>query len=1147
MFRFSKLFVICLFGLTPAAFADVKPHAGMLRYPDVSKDDIVFVYANDIWIVPRTGGTALPLASPPGQEQFPRFSPDGQRIAFVGNYDGNRDLYVMSINGGAAQRVTYHPDAETLCDWVPAKLIPNVSSDSSADRLLYYSNAFAGLRRQQQLMTVSVDGGLPEKLPVPYGANGAISPDGQWLAYTPHTTDFRTWKRYRGGMATDIWLFNLRDKTAKKATDWEGTDTQPMWQDKTLYYLSDAGSEHRLNIWSYDPASNKRAQVTHFEEFDIKWPSIGPGPNGRGEIIFQMGRDLRLLDLSTGKDQTVEVIIPGDRPRIRPREFDVKKHITNVSISPTGKRAVAEARGDIWTLPAQKGSARNMTRTSGIFERDPSWSPDGKWIAYFSDATGEYELYTRPADGKAESPVRAGVEPKQLTHGSPDFYYSPTWSPDSKYIAFNDKAGGIWLCNAESPARAGIEAGTARLIDTDPWAGQPRLSWSKDSRWIAYAKSGDNRQSALFLYEVEPGKVHQVTSGVFNDFLPTFDRKGDNLYFISSRNWTSPAYEDLGTTFVYNKTNVIMAIPLKKDGKAPFAPKSDEETPSTQPADATSQPASAPSSAPASQPASQPSSQPDDKKPIEILLDKFERRAVILPMKRGVFGDLVVAHDGKLIYSRGVASGDEGDSSIKIFDLSDENDKKEEQTVFGESGSFVISADGKKLLIRKDDTLAIVDAAKDQKLEKPISTDGLKTIIDPRAEWKQIFTDVWRLQRDFFYDPHMHGVDWPKMRDRYAKMLADCASREDVSYVIAELISELNAGHTYYSGGDIENPPSVTVGMLGCDYELANGAYRIKKIYEGGAWDADGRGPLSQPGIDVKEGDYLLAVNRVPIDMKKDPWAAFQGLAGKVVTLTVSEKPTLDAGGPDPSIGNKAREVIIELPDSEAPIRYRAWIENKRDYVSKKTDGKVGYIYVPNTGTDGQNDLFRQFYGQIDKQALIIDERWNGGGQIPTRFIELLNRPATNYWARRDGKDWPWPPDSHQGPKCMLINGLAGSGGDAFPAYFKMMKIGKLIGMRTWGGLIGISGNPGLIDGGATTVPTFGYYKLNSTWGIEGHGVDPDIEVVDDPSKMTNGGDPQLDAAIKLMLEEVKTHPFIAPKRPQYPNRSGMGVREEDK
>jgi tricorn protease len=1127
-----------------------RPHGGMIRYPDVSATHIVFLYANDLWLVSREGGLASPLASPSGPELMPKFSPDGRSIAFVGNYEGNRDLYVIPAEGGVSARVTYHPATEMLCDWTPD------------GRLLYATNGFAGLARQTQLFSVAPDGGLPTKIPVPYGANGAISADGQVLAYTPHAIDFRTWKRYRGGMQTDLWLFDLKARTSKQITDWEGLDSLPMWNNDKVYYLSDAGSNHRLNIWSYDTKSAERKQITDFADYDVKWPSIGPGKLGKGEIVFQNGSELFLLDLSTGKSREVLVSVPGDRPKIRRRNIEANEFIAAWDISPTGKRALFEARGDIWTAPAKEGVPRNLTRTSGVAERDPAWSPDGQWIAYFSDATGEYELYVAQSDGKEK--------PRQLTKDGKVFRFSPTWSPDSKQILFTDKGGAIY--------RHDVEKKETRLVDTNPSGDPTRGAWSPDSRWVVYAKQMPNRLTAVLLYEVEADKKHQLTSGRFADSWPTFDRDGDFLYFASARSFSSPIYEDLGTTFVYAELDQLFAVPLRKDVKSPLAPKSDEELwgeakekadkeekekeekengekekkngdekngdknnqkkESDKPAEPTTKSAT---TKPGDEKKNGKEAKAKEIKPVKIDLEGFERRAVLLPPKKGLFSRLCVNDKGHLLYTRGVARGIDEKPSIKILDLKDKKaEKKEEKTVVDEVGDFALSADGKKLLVRKDEkTYAIIDAAAEQKLDKPLAITGMTVNVDPRLEWKQIFTDAWRIHRDYFYVPNMHGINWDKTRAMYERMLADCVSRDDVTYVIGEMISELNIGHAYVRGvGDVDREPSVTVGLLGCDFELFDGAYRIKRIYEGGPWDADGRGPLSEPGIDVKEGDYLLAVNQAPVDTTRDPWAALQGLADKNVTITISGKPARD---------DKARDIVVKPIASEAPLRYRAWIERNRAYVDRQSEGKLGYIYVPNTGLEGQNDLVRQFFGQTDKAGLIIDERWNGGGQIPTRFIELLNRPITNYWARRDGDDWPWPPDSHQGPKVMLINGLAGSGGDMFPWLFKYNKLGKLIGTRTWGGLVGISGNPPFIDGGNTNAPTFGFYEKDGTWGVEGHGVDPDMVVVDDPAKMVDGGDPQLDAAIAHLLAEVKSRPYIPPKRPEPPDRRGMGIKEEDK
>ncbi|MBX3316113.1 MAG: PD40 domain-containing protein [Phycisphaeraceae bacterium] len=1260
------------------AAADITPSGSMLRWPDVSKSHICFVYANDIWIVPRTGGLASPVANPPGQEAFPKFSADGKSIAFVGNYDGGRDLYIVdldtSLAGNPARRVTHHPGAENLADWNP---------DGS---LLFMGNGFAGLPRQTQLLKVPAEGGLPTHLPVPYAGFGSISPDGTWLAYTPHSTDTRTWKRYRGGMATDVWLFNLKDNSSKRITDWEGTDTIPMWvpggDGKVVYFLSDRGPEHRLNIWSYNLGTGASTQVTKFTEFDVRWPSIGPGPNGKGEIVFQHGSELRLLDLATGKDAVVKVTIPGDRPTLRSRTVDASGLTRGASISHSGKRVAVESRGDIWSIPAKEGVTRNLTRTDGIFERDPAWSPDGRWIAYFSDESGEYELWVRPSDAtppekKNDKASKDGdaadsgdatsaADPRKLTSLGAGFRYSPLWSPDSKHIAFTDKGGALFLTNAAT--------GETAEIDRDPWAASVWKSFSHDSTWLAYERSDENnRNNCVWLFNVVTGEKHKVTSEMTSCSAPTFDAKGDWLFMRSARTFSAPIYSDLDTTFIYSGTQVLLAVPLRSDVKNPWAVKSDEETikldkkseakdskdsekkdgksagtaesaaddgisgswqgfaeipgengqkinlpfalnvtlnpdgslsgsivsamgtmpvtggsfdkasgmltisirtpdgeagtisgtvkgesftgtwiggDQSGPVTMTRESKAAPKSAEAKD-----ADKDDDKKDAEkkdekkealkIELDGLEQRAIQLPIGSGNFGAMAVTEDNKLIYARGPARGGQDPWSIKIYDLADES--KEEKTVTSGAASFALSADRKKLIVwRGGGNITIMDPAAGGGKSSNPPVNNLWMQIDPRKEWSQIFTDVYRLQRDFFYEPTLHGVDWDAMRNRYASMLADCVTREDVNWVIAEFISELNVGHAYVTGpGDVSSSgPSRPVGMLGADYELvpASGdspaAYRITKIHAGGIADTDARGPLSQLGVNAKVGDFLLAVNGQPIDTTRDPFAAFIGTAGRPTQITLSDKPVIDGS---------ERVVLVTPIGDETNLRFRTWIDANRRYVHEKSGGRIGYIYVPNTGIDGQNELFRQFAGERGREALIIDERWNGGGQIPTRFIELLNRPALNYWARRDGKDWVWPPDAHNGPKCMLINGLAGSGGDMFPHLFKQVGLGKLIGTRTWGGLVGISGNPGLIDGGAISVPTFGFYETDGTWGIEGHGVDPDIEVIDDPALMVNGGDPQLDRAIDLMLSELQTKPYAPPARPKSPNRAGMGIAEEDK
>lgn len=1081
----------------------------MLRYPDISANAIVFVYADDLWVVSREGGVAIPLASPNGLETFPRFSPDGSTIGFAGNYDGNTDLYTVPIAGGVPVRVTHHPASETMCDWTPD------------GQLLFMSRGQDNLGKRAQLYTVPADGGLPEKLPVPYGAFGTLNSDGEWLAYVPWSRDGRTWKRYRGGMASDVWLFNTTTHESERVTDWEGTDSLPMWHGNTVYYLSDAGSNHRLNIWSFDTETKEKKQVTKFNDYDVKWPSIGPGPTGSGEIIFQHGSDLTVIDLASGIQRSVDIQIPGARPTLRSKRVDASEYIQSYAISPTGKRVVSEARGDIWSLPAENGTPRNLTASSGVAERDPSWSPDGRWITYFGDETGEYELYLTQSDGKGET--------RQLTNDGAVFRYSVKWSPDSEKLLYTDKTGKFFVVD--------VESGAQTLVDQDPWANGPSGSvknWSSDSRWIVYERcSEDVPVLSIWLYNVESKTSTQVTASMFNDENPVFDREGKYLFFKSNRHF-SPEYDDLGTTFIYPGSEVLVCVPLSDETPSPFAPESDEEEWEDEDSEEEESEEGEEEGEDESEESDEDEEEEDE--PIDIDLDGFERRAILLPIDPGGFGLIDTNSSGHVIYTRTGRNGNSIDATLQILDL--EDDDHEEKKIVEGIGGYHLSADGEKVLYLKGGKAMIADASADAD-GTAVVTDGMDAMIAPRDEWAQLFHDAWRIQRDFFYDAGMHGVDWDGVRKQYLPMLADCVTRQDVSYVIREMISELNVGHAYYWGGDVESAPRENVGMLGADFEEADGMYKFARIHEGAKWDLDARGPLSQPGVENLIGKFLHAVNGIPVDATKDPWAYFQGLAGKKIVLTVADTANRS--------DDTARDLVVEAIGSEANLRYRGWIEANRAYVEEKTGGRVGYIYVPDTGVNGQNNLVRQYFGQLDKKALIIDERWNGGGQIPTRFIEMLNRPVTNYWARRDGHDWTWPPDAHQGPKCMLINGLAGSGGDAFPAYFRRAGLGKLIGMRTWGGLVGISGNPALVDGGYTSVPTFGYFETDGTWGIEGHGVDPDIEVIDDPALMWDGGDPQLDAAIAHILGELESNPYVKPERPASPDRSGMGIPAADR
>ncbi len=1094
MKRLSLLFV---FLLLSASTLLAQVNARMLRQPDVSATQIAFVYAGDIWVVPKTGGVAQRLSSPKGEESFPRFSPDGTKIAFSGNYDGNVDVFVVPAMGGAPARLTHHPGNDRILDWYP-----------DGKSLLYASSMESGRQRFNQLYRLSIGGGMPEKLPLSYGEFGAISSDGNLLAFTTKAREFRTWKRYRGGWAPDLWLYDFAKGTAKKITDNPANDLQPMWHGRTLYFLSDRGANERYNLWAYDVDSGATRQVTHVADDDIHFPGIGPS-----DLVFEAGGRLYLMNLSDESVHEVKVEVVTDELTTLPQVKKVGKLVENASISPSGKRAVVEARGEIFSLPAEHGPVLQLTHTSGAAERSPVWSPDGKWIAYFSDRSGEYELTLRAADGSGEE--------TQLTKLGPGFRYHPFWSPDSNKLAFIDQAMTIHVFDrttgkvtdvAHSKYRmhGGLSAFTA--------------SWSPDSRWLAYSNDLQNRTEALFLFDTRTGSNHQVTSGYYNDSSPEFGPDGKYLYFLTNRS-LEPVYSDIDLTWIYPNTTNVAVIPLKWSTASPLAPRNDVEEA-------------------AKEESKEKDAKKDDKKkdeadaakakvePVDVDLDGFEERVVILPVPAGNYGTLSAA-SGKVVYLRRPPAGAPEDAKgpVAYWDL----EEREEKTVVPQADAYELSANGEKLLVANDQKLAIVDLKPDQKMEKPLATADLEMVVNPREEWRQIFNDAWRFERDYFYDPNMHGVDWNAVRQHYGALLDDAVTRWDVNYIIGEMISELSSSHTYRGGGDQESEEHRAAGLLGVDWKLDQGAYRIARIIDGAPWDSEVRSPLRRPGVEVKEGDWVLAVNGAPIDPSKDVWAAFEGTAGDPVMLTVNSRPEMKG----------ARTVTVEtlsMGESER-LRHLAWIENNRKQVDEATGGRVGYIYVPNTGQEGQTELVRQFTAQFAKDGLIVDERFNSGGQIPDRFVELLARKPLAWWAVRDGQDWQWPVVANFGPKVMLINGWSGSGGDAFPAYFKAAGVGPLIGERTWGGLIGVSGNPGLIDGGGVTVPTFRMYSPTGEWFAEGHGVDPDVEVLNDPAALARGTDAQLEKGIEMVKEMLAKEHFKAPERPAYQKRIPGGSR----
>ncbi|MDH4044202.1 MAG: PDZ domain-containing protein [Gemmatimonadota bacterium] len=1077
MIRLKHLLGMLALSAAFPASAGAQVDARMLRYPDVSATHITFVYAGDIWIVPKSGGTAVRLSSPPGEESFPRFSPDGARIAYTGNYDGNQDVYVVPTMGGAPTRLTYHPMPDRIVDWHP-----------DGTRVMFASLRESGRLRYSQLYLAPAGGGVATKLPVPYGEFGSFSADGNTLAYMPKTRDFRTWKRYRGGWAPEIILFNLRDSSSTNITNNEANDAHPMMHGNTMYFLSDRGPNQRYNIWAMDESSGATRQVTTLSDFDITFPAIGPE-----DIVFEAGGRLYLLNLANERTTEVRINVVTDLATLKPRAERVNTRIQWAGISPTGKRATFVARGDLFTVPAEHGPIVNLSRSSGTAERYATWSPDGKTLAYWSDASGEYELTVRAADG-------TGTE-RKLTSMGAGYRYAPHWSPDNKKVAFADQNMRFYLYDFDRNR-------VTRIDSSAIWMGHGQLAnlsfnWSTDSRWLTYARPVETSNTAVFLYDATEGRLHQATSGYYADIQPVFDPDGKYLYYLSNRAF-QPVYGDFDNSWTYPNATAIVAVGLRKDVASPLAPRNDMEK--ADGADTTD--------------AKKANGEKADttKQALVIDLDGFEGRAIVLPPTPGNYNGLSAAK-GKVLYLRGPRTGSGGNQSpIVYFDLAE----REEKTVMDDANGFELSHDGKKLLVTNNGRWAIVDLKAGVKMDKPLRTTEMETVVDPRAEWRQMFTDAYRFERDFFYDANMHGVDWDAMRDRYGRLIDDAVTRWDVNFIIGELIAELSASHTYRGGGDAEDAPNRGVGMLGADFALENGAYRIKRIVRAAPWD-DVRSPLDEAGVDVSEGDYLLAVNGIPMNTSKDPFAAFAGLTSAPVLLTVNGSPSIEG----------ARTVLVQPLANDVELRFMEWIEQRRQRVEEATDGRIGYIYVQSTGRDAQNELVKQFMAQWRKEGLIIDERFNSGGQIPDRFIELLNRPPLAFWATRNGESWQWPPVANFGPKVMLINGWSGSGGDAFPYYFREAKLGPLIGERTWGGLIGISGAPELVDGGNVTVPTFRMYDPDGTWFPEGVGVAPDIPVEDDPSELARGRDPQLERAIQEVMRMLPNATKATPRPPR--------------
>ena len=1075
----------------------------LLRQPTVSADHIAFVYAGDIWLAARDGGDATRLTVHPGIESRPAFSPDGEWIAFTGNYDGNVDVYVVSLKGGSPRRLTFHPDSDHVRGWNP-----------DGERILFtsYRNTPNGYG---QLYTVSLEGGFPELLPIPRAERGVYSTDGARIAYTPIRDAFYTWRRYRGGRTTPIWLFDLQTYEVEEIPHENASDTFPIWMGDTIYFLSDRN--HTMNLFAYNTDSKEVRQVTYHNAFDIKSAS-----GGDGVIVYEQGGRLHIFSTADEATRPLKIRAKPDLPDIRPHYKRVGGEIRGAHISPSGVRVVSVAHGDIFTIPAKKGDIRNLTRTPGVHEREPSWSPDGKWIAYFSDESGEYQLMLIDQKG-LEEPVVHSL-------GDPTFYYSPRWSPDSKKILYSDKRLNLFYLD--------LEEKQPKLVDTDHAYRIYDAKWSPDSKWIVYTKRMNNDLGAVFCYSLEAGETHQITDGRSHATSPCFSLDGKYLYFTASTNVGLTIGGLDMSAFDRPTNNSLYLVVLNKDDPSPFAPESDEEKieDEEEKEDNDQENGDEEDGEDEEKPEDKEDDDGDEengddkedtkdkkedkKKEVEVQIDfeNIDQRILALPLSAGKYGNLRAAADGKLFY--------QGENkTIHRFDMKERKSEKFLEKVY----TYLVTYDGKKLLYRgEDNTFGIVETGKKVKFgDGKLNLDKMEVFVEPRAEWMQMFHEVWRIERDFFYDPNMHGADWPAIRETYLPFLEHVGHREDLNYLFAQMLGELVVGHAYVGGGDMPRPGRVPVGLLGADYEIVDGYYRIKHIYSGENWNPNLRAPLTEPGIDVSEGDYLLAVNGQPLTADTNLYKLFEKTADRQTVLKVNSKPT----------DEEARTVTVVPISSDRGLRRRAWIEGNRRKVDEMSDGRVAYVYMPNTSWSGYHSFNRDYFSHLDREAVIIDERFNGGGKAADYIIDMLSRPLLSYWSPREGRMYTTPRASIFGPKVMIINEYAGSGGDAMPLYFRRRGLGKLVGKRTWGGLVGLSGSPGLIDGGYVAAPSFAIVSPDGEWEVENEGVSPDIEVEMTPKLVIEGHDPQLEKAIEVVLEELERNPVKKVSRPAYPNR----------
>jgi tricorn protease len=1090
----------------------------LLRNPSLSEDRIAFLYANDIWTVAREGGDARRLTSAGNVSAGPYYSPDHKQIAYSTRARGLLDVYVISSEGGVPRRLTWEPTGSRVAGW---------SADGKEVLFTSYHASYSDFPR---LYRVRADGVGPAQLvPLPSVAAGSFSEDGNTLAYVPFEQWQTAWKRYRGGQTTPIWLANIKTLEIEKIPRENSNDSHPVWNGATVYFLSDRNGP--VSLFSYDTGTKQVREVVANQGLDLKTVAAGPGA-----LVYEQFGSLHLYDLATHQEHAVTVTIRGDLPGLAPRLGSVAaKEVQNLAISPTGARILAEAQGDIFSVPAEKGDTRNLTRTPGSAERDPAWSPDGKSIAYFGDASGEYQLYIRDQDG---------LQPPKVIDLGPDpsFFYAPHWSPDSKRIAYTDKHLRLWYVD--------VAGGKPVKIDTGLRGGfgaAEELAWSPDSQWIAYTRDLESQTHAIFAYSLATHVSTQITDGMSNAAHPVFDASGKYLYFAAStNNGPSDAGIDLSSLDRATDSSVYVVV-LSRSGVSPVPPESDDENKKKDDEDkkdnGKKDDGKKDESKKDESKKDESKKEKEKPKPTVIDLAGIGNRILSLPIPARNYIDLSVGKTGVLFLAEGAPvgrpSGEGGPETFSLWRFTTEKRLTEEM----ESGvtAYKVSFDGEKLFYTRQDNwfLAPVSDLKpgspDAPQGKPVNNGGMSAVIDPRAEWRQMFRESWRLQRDFLYDPHHHGLDLAKIQTKYQPYLDGLASRDEFTYLCDEMLGEVQIGHMFVRGPrDADNAPKP--GLLGADYTVDHNRYRFAKIYNGQNWTPSLAAPLTLPGINVVEGDYLLAVNGRELHASDNIDAFFDGTAGKQTVLRIAKS----AEGAD------ARDVTAVPADSEHGLRNLDWIDSNRRKVDALSGGKIAYIYMPNTAGAGYTNFNRYFYAQLDKQAVILDERYNEGGFIADYVVNVLGQKRLSGAIERDGKPVHDPEGAIFGPKAMIINQSAGSGGDAMPWYFRKAGLGTLVGVRTWGGLVGIGGYPRLIDGGSVTAPRYAIYGLNGDWEVEGHGVAPDVEVEELPKDVAAGHDAQLERAVAIVLEQMKEHPVVEPPVPPYPNyhpKDGLGNR----